>query len=121
MKSAIEMTTRQRWEEVLALYPQELFPEYRRGHNRQDTEIGIAVLAFEFESQRLLRHGKVLNISPKGVLLRIWEPINLQTMVLLRITLIQEQALLAGRVVHCTPTVGAFKVGILLTFDEEGK
>jgi hypothetical protein len=87
---------------------------------RLDAEAGSAALAFERGSQRFLRKGKLLNVSAEGVLVRLQEQVIPETTVLLRLTLTQGEALLVGRVVHCTPTVGAFKVGIVLSFEDQG-
>jgi hypothetical protein len=119
MQNAVEITTRQAWTQILARFRPEPSPEHRRREIRYDTGLASVALAYESAGQKFVRKGKVLNVSPNGMLLRLQDQIDAHTTVLLKLTLTEGQALLVGRVVHSTPTVGAHKVGIKLTFDNE--
>ena len=117
MDATVVTTTREAWEKMLAAYPSPAIDEHRREETRYESDLGNAALAFESESRPVLLRGRVLNAASNGVLLRLRERIRPATEVLLRLTLVQGEATLVGQVVHCTPTVGAYKVGIQLLFD----
>jgi hypothetical protein len=119
METAAGTTNRIVWERLLSRYPQEQHPEHRREHGRRETTIGTVELSLDCETPQFAHIGKVLNMSATGLLLRLREEVEPRTPVLLRVTLTEGQATLLGRVVHCTPTVGAFKVGVFLSFDEQ--
>lgn len=64
----------------------------------------------------MVRTGKPLNVSRRGVLLRVRERIADHTPVVVQMMLVDERIVLLGRVTHCTETVGGFKIGIELRF-----
>jgi hypothetical protein len=79
-------------------------------------ELGSLELAFERGGRPLKRTGKLLNASVDGVLVMQHERIADGTIVLMQLMFHDGQIRLLGHVVHCTETVGGYKVGIGLQF-----
>jgi hypothetical protein len=76
----------------------------------------MADLTFELEGRPVQRSGRLLNISPGGLMVKQREPIAGQTRVLVKIACDEGELALAGRVAHCTQTVDGYKVGVELLF-----
>lgn len=62
---------------------------------------------------------RIQNVSDQGLMLRTDDPIPENTPVLMRVELEGESALLCGMIRHCSMTVGGYKLGIRLLFDDE--
>ena len=75
-------------------------------------------LAFKDEGIAVKRSGSVLNISPTGLMIKLLHRLTCDTRLVLRASIDEEDVLLRGRVIHCTATVGGFKLGIELEFPE---
>ncbi|HUU96063.1 MAG TPA: PilZ domain-containing protein [Phycisphaerae bacterium] len=60
----------------------------------------------------------VLDISNDGLMLRCREQVPLQTPLAIELYFGDQTIMVFGTVVHCTQTVGAFKIGVKLRFDE---
>lgn len=58
----------------------------------------------------------VVDVSPGGVMLRSFDPLERGTGMAMRFKLGPDDVTLMGRVMHCTPTLGGYKVGIKLLF-----
>lgn len=121
MKTTIELTTRERWIEVLSLHSCVEEPEYRRECSRRPLMFDGVKLAFEESCRPVVRGGKLLNASPSGVMIRQYKEIQAHTLVMLSVALDEETLVLAGEVVHSTQTVGGYKVGIELRFTDPSK
>ena len=116
MNTPVQTTTRQRWLELIAQYPEEMAVEHRRKHRRRQPALGTLELAFQRDNRPVKRTGKLLNASPTGVLVKQQEWIADHTLVLMRLLYDDAVIRLLGRVAHCTQTVGGYKVGIELEF-----
>jgi hypothetical protein len=117
MVGRIETTTREAWEKLVDRYAGQMGREFRREHGRRNTSTGSVKLAFEREGKPVKRTGNLLEFSWEGVQIKQREEITVSTLVLMHVMLSEGEATLAGRVVHCTDTLGGFKVGIQLLFD----
>ena len=60
----------------------------------------------------------VLDVSNDGLMLRSREQVPLQTPLAIELYFGEQTITIFGTVVHCTQTVGAFKIGVKLRFDE---
>ena len=60
----------------------------------------------------------VLDVSNDGLMLRSREQVPLQTPLAIELYFGDQTITVFGTVVHCTQTVGAFKIGVKLRFDE---
>jgi hypothetical protein len=116
METAAKITARKRWEELLARYPEAPAPEHRRTSPRRDSGGDRVELTFERDGQAAVRGGRLLNASSEGVMIGQREELAPGTAVRLHVMLGEVAARLDGRVIHCTQTVGGFKVGIQLLF-----
>jgi hypothetical protein len=118
MATTLEWTTNEKWQSIVARCAAENPPEHRRKDERVVPGPQRAYLAFEDEGIALKRSGTVLNISPTGLMIKLFHKLTCGTRVVLRATIDEEDVLLHGRVIHCTATVGGFKLGIELEFAE---
>ncbi len=116
MNAAVEATSRQQWESLVAHHPAQPSPEHRRHESRRHTEIGTVELVYKAGGRAVQRTGKLLNISLGGLLIREQEHLDCGTKMLIQARLDQRELLLVGQVAHCTETVGGYKVGIELLF-----
>lgn len=91
----------------------------KRGHRRFDVENTIAEVLLENmdrpESAAPLTMC-VIDVSPSGIMLRSFEPLQRGVGIAMRFTLGPDDVTLMGRIMHCTPTLGGFKVGVRLLF-----
>lgn len=111
-------TTRERWQEILAHFPPDESPEHRRQRSRGDAGYGTVTLAFTDDGKSVERTGRLLNASAAGLMVRQQGKIARGTHVVAKMILADATAVLTGRVVHCTATVGGFKIGIGLSFGD---
>jgi hypothetical protein len=112
----LETTTRQRWLDVLSQFTVHAAPEYRREHARVDIGSAKAEVSFDGSERPDVRGGTVLSASPGGLMIRQQRPIDLYTPLRLNVLIRGQTFALAGRVQHCTPTAGGYKLGIKLEF-----
>ena len=66
-----------------------------------------------------MRPGTVLDASTTGIMIRQREEMDVGTLVIVRAVLDDQDVAIAGQVMHCTQTVGGYKVGIELHFLDE--
>lgn len=118
METSFELTTHERWLEVLSQYACVEEQEYRRECSRRSLVFDDVKLAFEELGRPVVRGGKLLNASPSGVMIRQYKEIQACTLVMLSVALDEETLVLAGEVMHSTQTVGGYKVGIELRFTD---
>ena len=116
MAAATDLTSREKWEAFVAQQPEEPTPEHRRSNRRRDTAFGMAELVFTLEGRQVQRSGRVLNISPTGLMVKQREPVADGSSVLVKVGCEDGELVLSGRVMHCTETVGGYKLGIELLF-----
>jgi hypothetical protein len=116
VSTATDLTSREKWEAFVAQQPEEPTPEHRRSNCRRDTAFGMAELVFTLDGRQMQRSGRVLNISPGGLMVKQREPVTGGTRVLVKIACEDGELVLAGCVVHCTETVGGYKLGVELLF-----
>lgn len=118
MFNRVEPATFQRWLRYLAENAEHDGAEQvKRGEPRMGVYGAAEVrLASEEFGDKPVR-GSVLEASTQGLMLRSRERIPLHAKVTLTAYLDDETFALSGTVVHCTQTVGAYKVGIRLNVD----
>jgi hypothetical protein len=120
-KSKAPLATRERWQGIVAQYAAPVPPPpVRRKHPRYDAD-GRARVDSTGDSaggRAAAVHCRVLQISAEGLTLRSPEAIAQHTQLEIELHLDEHIVLLHGRVVHCTQSVGAMKIGIQLMFDD---
>ena len=114
--------TRDRWTEIVARHALPLRkPRLKRRHHRYHT-LGSARLTFMMHSADreppVERRCKVTQLSGEGLTLRSPERIPLRTQLAIELCLEELPCHVSGQVIHCTGTVGAYKVGVALRFAE---
>lgn len=118
METRLETPTRQRWREVLSPYADPEESGHRRNDERYYIALGSVKLVFEENGAPVERTGRVLNASDGGLMIKQYQDIPSNTQLQIEATIGEESFALAGRVAHCTQTVGGFKVGIELEFPD---
>ena len=118
VETRLETPTRQRWREVLSQYADVEQRGQRRNNERYYIALGSVKLAFEENGASVERTGRVLNASDGGLMIKQYQDIPSDTQLQIEATIGEESFALAGRVAHCTQTVGGFKVGIELKFPD---
>lgn len=116
--------TRDEWLAVLGrLVRPEIEPLRRRKYRRYSIEppsYGDARLSFRPgrspTTRPAVRSGPVLDISPAGMMVKTYSELPVGVQVSAQVVLDGLRLALRGRVVHCTNTLGGFKVGIELHF-----
>jgi hypothetical protein len=103
------------WQRILGDIVQ---PEVEPGRRtlRRYVVSGEVELAFEIDDEPFQRTVPLLNVSPRGLTVKVYEPIPVEQAVIVRILLEGETRVFCGHVIHCTMTLGGFKVGIRLDF-----
>ena len=112
-QSTLQPVTRARWAEIVTNHvsDQQQPPPVKRHEPRQAVE-GFAKLTIT-----IVRTCTLLQVSEGGLMVRSPKEIPVGTRLSIESYLHDEAVLLSGEVVHCTETVGAFKVGVQLSFD----
>ncbi len=118
MQTQVEQLTRQRWLQVLSEYRAVPNREYRRRHPRANVDLGVVRILTEQEQRREERTGALLNASGGGMMLRSQDELRPGTIVLLQLWHGEQILEVTGRIVHSTPTVGGYKLGVLLSFPD---
>jgi len=118
VETRLETPTRQRWREVLSQYADVEQCGQRRNNERYYIALGSVKLAFEEDGAPVERTGRVLNASDGGLMIKQYQDVPSDTQLQIEATIGEESFALAGRVAHCTQTVGGFKVGIELKFPD---
>ncbi len=88
-----------------------------RYHVQGPTRVAFSRHADSSEASNA-RTCSVLDISNDGLMLRSREQVPLQTPLAIELYFGDQTITVFGTVVHCTQTVGAFKIGVKLRFDE---
>jgi hypothetical protein len=109
--------TRDQW---LALLSAHVDPEMEILHNRKQAryapDFGTATLTFEDESRPVSITGRLLDISASGFMTKLHRKIDCYTAIWAELIVGEDHASVVGYVVHSTPTVGGFKLGVALQF-----
>jgi len=113
---------RDRWMEIVARHALPLRePRFKRQHHRYHT-LGSASVAFTLlrgaREVPVVHSCRVTQVSAEGLTLRSQARIPLRAQVAIELRLGKPPLLVFGQVIHCTQTVGAFKVGVALLFSE---
>lgn len=113
--------TQQQWVERLSGH---IAPDFETLLNRKQArypvEFGAATLTFAEGSKPVTLSGRVLDVSATGLMMKTHRQVGIHTPVWLDLHINDEQMSVGGRVVHATATVGGYKLGILLTFADDG-
>jgi hypothetical protein len=121
MESTLEVTARDMWLAIVARQQPTAAPEKRRKHGRRHAVIGNTEAVFTCEGRTFARPGKLVDLSPAGVQIQQSRPIGCGALALVRVVVGEEEAILAGRVIHCTKSGTGFKVGIQWQFETDGE
>jgi hypothetical protein len=116
--------TRGEWVAILdRVVRPEIEPLPRRKYRRYSIEApsyGEARLIFRPArnpgAKPAIRSGPLLDISPAGMMVKMYSELPIGLHVAVQVMLDGARVALRGRVVHCTNTLGGFKVGIELQF-----
>ena len=116
-----EMTplSREAWLELLARCVCEAAfePPVRRHHRRYVVDLGAWRILYQTGRKPVELRVKLLNAAVDGVMVLSRDEVPEEVPALLTFTADEEEGyLLAGHVVHCTGTVGGYKVGVWLSF-----
>ena len=120
MAASIQWTSRSKWQEIIASCCSDETDEYRRGDERRPASSAAVRLAFHSNGRPVQQTSRILNVSPSGLMIRHNQRLDSGTSMVLQADLHGEAILLHGRVVHCTSTVGGYKIGIELRFADDG-
>ena len=118
----IETISQEQWREIVAGYaePHEE-PKVRRTARRFPVSYGRVKLLFVLECAGVRRPQRwdaaLLQLSDHGLMVRTERELPAYIGVAVQVALEDETATALGRVVHCTSTIGGYKVGIELSFD----
>ncbi len=116
--------TRDQWQELLtgSLPGSELEPPVRRRCRRYGVNLGTWRLVYLRETRPAELRVTLLNAALDGLMTRSREELPERVSVVLVLTTADDvEHRLLGEVVHCTGTVGGYKVGIRLRFAEPAR
>ncbi len=116
--------SRSQWEQALRRL--DLLPgpdNARRRHPRYGVAYGEVQIEFHPDNDPSLptvrRSAPIYDISAGGLMARCLRPIPPATAVRLHVTIDDRDVLLVGRVRHSTQTIGGYRVGIELIFEDD--
>jgi len=108
----------EQWNELLTrVVAPELGKNLRRGTRRYPL-LGEAKLTYEKDGKTYRRTFDVINVSRGGMTLKGYDEVKADTIIELKVTLGPHVAPLKAKVVHCTGTLGGFKVGVEILFKD---
>ncbi len=115
--------THKRWLEILETYGSPMVePQIRRETLRFHVQAGARLTFVLPESADKTPAGmrcQVLQASTEGLMLRSHRELPRALPVTVELGFEDEAFTLAGRTAHCTGTVGAFKLGVQLNFEDD--
>jgi hypothetical protein len=110
------VTTREEWWKVFSDFAvAEQEPHYRRRSRRYPCEGEIKVEG-EVDDEPFKQIWKILQVSEGGLMARSPREVPLETRVTVFWRRNERNLMMSGRVIHCTQTIGGYKVGIRLAF-----
>ena len=108
--------THEQWNELLTLVvAPELGKNLRRGTRRYPV-MGEAKLTYEKDGKTYRRTFDIINLSRGGMTLKGYDEVKADTLIDCKVTLGPHVAPVKAKVVHCTGTLGGFKVGVEILF-----
>ena len=112
--------TREQWLQMIAPYvTTEPEPGVRRAQRRYNVEGMVAVAPINAAgSQTAVRTVSLLQLSDDGIMVRSHTDLPLDTIVGMQVYIEDHIFTVLGRVMHCTDTVGGYKIGIQLAFTD---
>ena len=119
MPTRFEASLRDRWRGLVARHAEATPREHRRRNQRHYVEFGSVTLRFLEKGQPVEKTGKLLNVSRGGLMLKQYQEIDIGTKLQIDVLAGDDALTVAGRVAHCTETLGGFKVGVKLEFEEK--
>jgi hypothetical protein len=112
--------TREEWRELLrALVEGEIEPLRKRRSRRYDIyggEVRISAVTDPPDSRVFKRTVGILNVSLTGMMLKTYSEFPTGVDVALDVRLGEHRFWAAGRVKHCSQTLGGYKIGVELIF-----
>lgn len=118
MPTRFETSLRERWRRLVARHAEAQPQDCRRGNERHYIGFGSARLWFEEQGVRQERTGNLLNVSDGGLMLKQYKEIPIGVTLTLEVLIGDEALQVRGRTAHCTQTLGGYKVGVELEFDD---
>jgi len=118
MFTKTKATALEHWRSFIACHVENAKNEYRRDHERRYINQGSVSLVFEADGETVERTGALLNLSEGGLMIKQYVEIPRGTPIQLVVLIDDDKLALAGRAVHSTQTLGGYKIGVELTFDD---
>lgn len=113
--------TQQQWiDRITAHVDPDFETLLNRKQARYPLKFGTAKLTFQDGDKPVCLSCRLLDVSATGVMVKAHRQIAVHTPIWADLTVNDEQISVAGRVVHATATVGGYKLGMKLTFTDEG-
>lgn len=118
MPTRFEASLRERWLHLVARHAEAYPNEYRRSTERHYIGFGSVRLWFNDEGEQQERTGNLLNISHGGLMVKQYQELEPGTPLKLEVVVGEDTLQLAGHAAHCTQTLGGYKVGVELEFED---
>jgi hypothetical protein len=113
------VTTREEWWKVLSEFAAaEKEPTYRRKSRRYPCEGEIKVVGM-MDDEPFKQIWKILQVSAGGLMARSPREVLQETRVTVFWRRNERNLMMSGRVIHCTQTIGGYKIGIRLAFPDD--
>lgn len=110
------LTTRQEWWKIVSTYSRaEKEPKYRRVSRRYTCSGEIKVTG-EIDDEPFRQTCALLQISAEGITARARQMIPNDIAIMIHWHRDEQDLVVLGKVVHCTQTIGGYKLGIQLEF-----
>ena len=119
MTAHLDTPTLTRWREILTKHTEPLRPDYRRENERHYIESATVNLSLLEGDPSDIRPGRLLNASSSGLMIKQFDDLPVDTPTRIDLTIGEDSVTLIGRVVHSTQTLGGYKIGIQLEFDQQ--
>lgn len=122
MSTTYETISLSTWKSIVESAPAvgEDSPLSMRQETRWFVQTGTVELCYHDPHDNVRNvNARIQNVSDQGMMVRTEAAITPNTPVLMRIELQGETCLLCGIIRHCSMTVGGFKIGVRLLFDDE--
>jgi len=110
--------TADQWNQLLTRVVAPELGQNLRRQTRRYPVTGEAKIVFEKGGKIHKRSFDVLNVSRGGLTIKGYDEVKPDTIIELKIVLGAHSAPLKAKVVHCTGTLGGFKIGVKILFDK---
>lgn len=124
MSTAFKSISQEQWRGIVAAAPAvgEGVPISNRHETRWYLQSGTAELCYHNANNEVCKQlCLVQNVSDQGLMVRADLEIPENTFVIMSVDFENDNATLLGMVRHCSLSVGAYKLGIRLLFDDEAE